>query len=403
MDAGNGTAGERRLGILYEHPEWFRLLFAELARRGVSYTPLFASEQRFDPAARRPPFALLLNRVSPSSYLRGHANSILYTLQYLAYLRQIGAPVVNGYDAFVVETSKALQLSLFERLGLPYPRARVINHRSQIAAAADGLRYPIMVKPNIGGSGALMRRFDSPAAVRAAVRANEIQLGLDSTALVQEYIAPADGAIVRVEVLDGQYLYAIRLYPEQDAGFNLCPADVCQPPDVDHRPGGQAPGSSVEDQSQDFNRCVLSVASEGGAAQRPEAAEAVATTEAARAVGGDGAVTPAKPAKRVMRIEAYSPPPELVRGAIDLLAAARIDVGGVEYLIGAGDGRPYFYDVNALSNFVSDALRLLGFDPTARFVDYLEQRLAAAPIRAPRSPGPAATESCVAEPVGVAD
>lgn len=401
MDAGSGTAGERRLGILYEHPEWFRLLFAELARRGVPYTPLFASEQQFDPAARRPPFALLLNRVSPSSYLRGHANSILYTLQYLAYLRQIGAPVVNGYDAFVVETSKALQLSLFERLGLPYPRARVINHPSQIAAAADGLRYPIMVKPNIGGSGALMRRFDSPAAVRDVVRADEIQLGLDSTALVQEYIAPADGAIVRVEVLDGQYLYAIRLYPEQDAGFNLCPADVCQLPGLDHGAGGQARGSSVEDQSQDFNRCVLSVASEGGAAERPE--EAVATTEAAQAAGGDGAVTAATPAKRVMRIEAYSPPAELVRGAIDLLAAARIDVGGVEYLIGAGDGRPYFYDVNALSNFVSDAPRLLAFDPTARFVDYLEQRLAAAAIRARRDPRPAGTERRLAEPVGVAD
>ena len=32
---------------------------------------------------------------------------------------------------------------------------------------------------------------------------------------------------MRVEVLDGRYLYAIRIYTPGDS-FNLCPADVCQ-------------------------------------------------------------------------------------------------------------------------------------------------------------------------------
>ena len=41
----------------------------------------------------------------------------------------------------------------------------------------------------------------------------------------------------------------------------------------------------------------------------------------------------------------------------------------------ARDGRPSFYDVNALSNFVTDAPRIVGFDPFDRFVDYLESRL----------------------------
>jgi len=31
---------------------------------------------------------------------------------------------------------------------------------------------------------------------------------------------------------------------------------------------------------------------------------------------------------------------------------------------------------NALSNFVTDAPRLVGFDPFVRFVDYIEQRAA---------------------------
>jgi hypothetical protein len=42
------------------------------------------------------------------------------------------------------------------------------------------------------------------------------------------------------------------------------------------------------------------------------------------------------------------------------------------------DGRHYFYDVNALSNFVADAVNVIGFDPHERLVDYLVERAAAA-------------------------
>ena len=40
-------------------------------------------------------------------------------------------------------------------------------------------------------------------------------------------------------------------------------------------------------------------------------------------------------------------------------------------------GEPVFYDLNALSNFVANAADILPFDPTARFVDYIERRLVA--------------------------
>ena len=55
---------------------------------------------------------------------------------------------------------------------------------------------------------------------------------------------------------------------------------------------------------------------------------------------------------------------------------AGIDVGGVEYIIDDRDGRLLYYDINALSNFVADAVNVVGFDPFARLVDYLEVRAA---------------------------
>ena len=51
-----------------------------------------------------------------------------------------------------------------------------------------------------------------------------------------------------------------------------------------------------------------------------------------------------------------------------------LDVGGIEYLVDDRDGRHYFYDINALSNFVADARRVIGFDPFERLVDYLVRR-----------------------------
>lgn len=312
---------ERPIAIYYEHPDWFRPLFAELDRRGVPYVRLDAANHRFDAGDGRPPYALVFNRMSPSAYLRGAGNAIFYTAQFLAHLRRHGVRVINGYDAWVTETSKALQLGLLEHLRLPYPPARVINHAAQAFDAARGLRFPVVLKPNIGGSGAGVRRFETIHELKRAAEDRVLDLGIDHTALVQEYIPAAEGRIVRVEVLGGRFLYAIRIYTPGDS-FNLCPADVCQ--------------------------------TVGGA----ELVRAACPVDAPR---------------NNLRVEGYTPPSEIVAHVEAIMRAAHIDVGGVEYLIDERDGRLYFYDVNALSNFVADAPRVVGFDPFGRLVDYLER------------------------------
>jgi hypothetical protein len=312
---------ERPLAIYYEHPDWFRPLFLELDRRGVPYERLDAASHRFTAGDGRPSYALLFNRMSPSAYLRGHGNAIFYTLHYLAYLKRHGVRVINDYDAYVTETSKALQLSLFEGLGLRYPAARVINDPALAVPAARGLRFPVVLKPNIGGSGAGIRRFETPEELAEASRADLLDLGIDQTALVQEYLPAADQRIVRVEVVGGRFLYGIRIYTPGDS-FNLCPADVCQ--------------------------------TVGGA-------ELVRTA------------CPVDAPRNNLRVEGYTPPPEIVAQVEHIMRAGHIDVGGVEYMIDERDGELYYYDINALSNFVADGPRVVGFDPFARLVDYLER------------------------------
>ena len=311
------------IAIYFEHPDWFRPLFAELERRNLPHLRLDAAAHSYDPAETAVPWSLVFNRASPSAYLRGHGQSTFYTLHWLRHLQGLGVPVVNGADVYSLELSKASQLDLLRRLELPYPRAQVINAASQAPDAARGLRFPVLVKANVGGSGAGIVRYDSLEHLRAAATGGELRLGPDGTALVQEAAPLRNGHITRVETLGGKYLYAINVYPATGS-FDLCPADACR------------------------------------------------TTDGIELVRGACAVDAPR---NGLRVESATPSPEIVAAVERIAAAADLDVGGIEYLVDDRDGEAYFYDINALSNFVADAPNVIGFDPFARLADYLESRI----------------------------
>ena len=165
-------------------------------------------------------------------------------------------------------------------------------------------------------------RFDTSEALAQAAQNGQFSLGLDSTALVQEFIPARDGHITRIEVVGGKYLYGINVYITGET-FDLCPADICK------TAGG------VE-----LNLATCAV-------EAPKAG---------------------------LRVEGYTPPQQVVADVERIMQAAGIDVGGIEYVIDDRDGQLYYYDINALSNFVSDGPRVIGFDPFIELVDYLEEQ-----------------------------
>lgn len=316
---------ERPIAVFYEHPDWFRPLFDALDDRGVPWTPVDARSHAFDPGGETPEWSLVFNRMSPSSYLRGLPGGVAYGRAWLAHLEARGVRVVNGTDAFRVETSKAVQLSLLDGLGLDFPPSRVVHTPGEVAAAAEELRTPVVVKADLGGSGAGITRYDDLAGLRAAAEDGELEFGPDGTALVQEFVPRRDGTITRVETLGGEYLYAIRVRAAEDC-FDLCPADI---------PSG-----------------------DGGEAD-----------------------------ERGRAVEPVEPPPGVIRDVERIVRAGGLEVGGVEYMVDDRDGTVRYYDVNALSNFVADAEELLGFDPFHRLADYLVREARRAERPGPRSPG----------------
>jgi biotin carboxylase len=197
----------------------------------------------------------------------------------------------------------------------------VIHRSSQASAAAEGLRFPVVVKPNIGGSGSGVVKFQTKEHLaEASATEDGLTLGMDSTGLVQEFVPARGSYIVRVEVLNGKYLYAIKIHITGET-FDLCPADICKTP---------------------------------------------------LGVELERAACPIDAAKDGLAVEAFDAPPEVISEVERLMAAAGIELGGVEFMVDHRDGARMYYDINALSNFVADGPKVVGFDPFVKLADWLE-------------------------------
>ena len=214
------------LAILYEHPQWFQPLFAALDRRGVRYTPVKLTGHAFAPADRSVPAPVVLSRVAQSSFLREPEHPIFYAEALLDHWSSCGARVLNGAEVLAIDSSKARQLSLISSLGLQVPETRAVHRVRDLADAAEGMRYPLLVKANIGGSGAGIVRYSSREELLTSIADGTIPSSIDQVLLLQDYVPPRGGTITRIETLGGKYLYAIEVESGGDS-FDLCPADAC--------------------------------------------------------------------------------------------------------------------------------------------------------------------------------
>jgi hypothetical protein len=309
------------LVVLYEHPEWQKPLFAALDERRLPYRAISLAAAAFtnhDPVDG----ALYFNQASPSAYVRGHARAVPLALALLRRLSIAGAHVLNGADVFALELSKSAQAALLRHLAIDTPYSITFNDVSALRPLVANFRWPGLLKPDQGGSGARIHVVNSFEEVEAIFAADPSIWLPDNLFLLQEFLPhdPAQG-IVRLEWLGGDLLYAMRV--KTHGRFNLCPAPVCNP-------------------------------EEGtGACEVPADMVAAPPVE-------------------------FAPFPDVPREAVEtarrIVSAARLDVGGIEYL-DTPDGRRVFYDINANSNLRPSVAAAFGFDPFQRVADYLQVQM----------------------------
>jgi glutathione synthase/RimK-type ligase-like ATP-grasp enzyme len=310
------------LVVLHEHPEWQKPLFAALERRGVSFRPFDVTRAAFsnlEPLGAR----LYFNQASPSAYLRGNTRAVPLALAYMRSLELLGGRILNGADVFALELSKSAQATLLTTLGIDCPRSLTFNDARALRAYSSEIQWPALLKPDQGGSGARIQVVESLEEVEAIFTRDPANWLPDNLFLLQEYLPhDPDRGIVRLEFLGGELLYAMRVITH--GRFNLCPSPVCNPDE------------------------------------------------------GDGVCAVPQPVVETPPVE-FVPYPDVPRDAVEtakrIVRAARLDVGGIEYLE-TPDGRRVFYDINANSNLRPSVAAAFGFDPFERVVDFLVNELA---------------------------
>ena len=281
-----------KLYVIHENPEWYAPLAAAFDDAGLPHEQWLLGEAVVD-LDEEPPAGVFWSRMSASSHTRGHPFAKDQTRGVLAWLEACGRRVVNGRRVLDLEMSKVEQLSALKAAGFDVPRTIAVAGISELAAAARKVPVPFISKHNQGGKGLGVRLFETHAEFDDYLSAPEYEAPVDGVTLLQEYLVAAAPRITRVEVVGGEFIYAITADTAR-GGFQLCPADACAIP-----------------ASQD---------------------------------GTGSAVAPSLFALR----ERFSNP--IVARYLDFAARYGIEIAGFEF-IETADGRLVTYDINTTTNY----------------------------------------------------
>ena len=211
--------------VIHENPEWYAPLAAAFDAAGVPHRELLLGTGVLDLDAE-PPAGVFWSRMSASSHSRGHPFAKDQTRGVLTWLESHGRRVVNGRRVLDLEMSKVEQLALLRAAGFDVPRTLAVAGPGDLAGAARRLPVPFISKHNQGGKGVSVRLFRSHEEFGGYLSAPGYLPPVDGITLLQEYLRPAQPRITRVEIVGGEFIYAITADTAR-GGFELCPADAC--------------------------------------------------------------------------------------------------------------------------------------------------------------------------------
>ncbi|MBT5828452.1 MAG: alpha-L-glutamate ligase [Alphaproteobacteria bacterium] len=303
----------KTLIILHDNPDWLEPIKQSLNKENINYQDIVLGDGLLD-IASKPEDAVYFNRVSPSSHLRGKPDSIEHAISYLGHLNAHNKKVINNLPTQYLELNKFAQYLALEKAGIKIPRTLAALGKESILAAAKKISFPLILKPNRGGSGAGVEIFYNMAEIKQYLKQN-IAYSRDGITLIQQYIAPKGGVIRRAEFIGGEFVYVVKIQVSDD--FNLCPADSCKV-------------------STSF--CPIG-----------ESKEHKFTIEKDFKV-------------------------ELLGKYLNFIKQEQYDIAGIEFVIGEDDVI-YTYDVNANTNYNSEAEAIAGISAYDKLAKYLLTQL----------------------------
>jgi hypothetical protein len=225
-DADAGGQAAVKVHVLHENADWFAPVSAALAAAGVPYEQWLLGDGALD-LSEPPPAGVFWSRMSASSHTRGHPHAKDHARGVLSWLEAHGRRVVNGRRVLELEVSKVDQITALSSTGFDVPRTIATAGTAGLAAAARRLPAPFIAKHNQSGKGIGVRLFASHDDFADYVASPEYEPPVDGVTLLQEYLRAAEPSITRIELVGGEFIYAIRADTAL-GGFQLCPADACE-------------------------------------------------------------------------------------------------------------------------------------------------------------------------------
>ena len=173
---------------------------------------------------------IALNRLDISADLDGVEDGIWIVSQ----LEAQGVRVFNRPPALLAAHDKLITARLIKAAGLPHPRTR----RLDSAAAADGLRFPIVAKPRFGSWGRDVELCADVRSLERYVQCMSSRKWWPAGAVVQELVPPC-ATDLRIIVSGGEVVgAAVRIAAPNEWRTNVAlggmsvstapPADACE-------------------------------------------------------------------------------------------------------------------------------------------------------------------------------
>lgn len=219
-----------KIYVLHENIEWTQHLVTWLEQKNIPYELWDLSKGVLD-LTSTPPEGIFYNRISASAHTRHHRFAPEFAQQVIKWLEANHRIILNGSDAIDLEISKVKQYLALQQSGIQTPKTIAVLGKEKLVAAAQQLAiFPLITKHNRAGKGAGVHRFDSLPELERYVNSADFEEPVDGITLLQQYIKPIDGRIRRSEFIGRKFLYTVSIDSSQ--GFELCPADECQLPNV---------------------------------------------------------------------------------------------------------------------------------------------------------------------------
>lgn len=214
-----------KIYVIHENDDWVIPLRLAFKKLNLPYEEWFINDLNLD-LNTIPPEGVFYNRMSASAHTREHRYAPEMTANILAWLERYGRKVINGRKALQLELRKSEQYIALQQFDIAHPKTIVTNNLNSLSEAVNQLnKFPFILKPNRGGKGAGVQLFQTKESLIQSIENQQIGESLDGIWLLQEYVKPANGRIVRVEFVGGKFLYAVSI--DAQNGFQLCPADSC--------------------------------------------------------------------------------------------------------------------------------------------------------------------------------